>query len=149
GPEDLAVVPHDVSAARRLQQRKHHQVGWPVAGLLILALCGLVMLGVTTSRVGPLPGLVGAAAALLPVGAVFAAIIWIDRWEPEPPKLLRGAFLWGAGGATASALVLNDAVTDLGDMLFAPGDGRFFALVVTAPIVEEAAKALFVVALWF
>lgn len=148
-PGDIGVVQHDVSAARRLQQRKHHQVGWPVAGLLILALCGLAMLGVTTSRVGPLPGLVGAAAALLPVGAVFAAIIWIDRWEPEPPKLLLGAFLWGAGGATASALLLNDAVTDLGDMLFARGDGRFVALVVTAPIVEEAAKALFVVALWF
>ncbi|MHA6802064.1 PrsW family intramembrane metalloprotease [Salinifilum ghardaiensis] len=149
GSGDLGVAQHDVSAARRLQQRKHHQVGWPVAGLLVLSLCGLAMLGVTTSRVGLLPGLVGATAALLPVGAVFAATIWIDRWEPEPPKLLLGAFLWGAGGATASALLLNDAVTDLGDMLFARSDQRFFALVLTAPVVEEGAKALFVVALWF
>lgn len=144
-----AVPRRDLSAARRLQTRKHRLVGWPVAGLIVLAICGLAMLGVTTSRVGVLPGLVGAAASLLPVGLVFAAIVWIDRWEPEPPMLLLGAFLWGAGGATASALLLNDAATGVGDLLFTPGEYQFFGLVVMAPIVEEAAKALFVVALWF
>ncbi|MGI8309610.1 PrsW family intramembrane metalloprotease [Saccharopolyspora hattusasensis] len=145
---DLHRQPADLSGARRLQSRKHHAVGWPVAGLIVLGICGLVMVGVTTSKVGVAPALVGAVAALLPVGVVFAAIIWIDRWEPEPPMLLLGAFLWGAGGATACSLLLNDAITDLGNVLFGP-DNRFFLTAVAGPLVEEAAKALFVVALWF
>ncbi|MBE9374138.1 PrsW family intramembrane metalloprotease [Saccharopolyspora sp. HNM0983] len=147
GP-DLPGPVADLSGARRQQIRKHHAVGWPVAGLIVLGVCGLVMVGVTTSKVGALPAFVGAVAALLPVGVVFGAIIWIDRWEPEPPVLLLGAFLWGAGGATACALLLNDAVTGMGDLL-APDGRRFWEQAVMAPFVEEAAKALFVVALWF
>ncbi|MDR7301687.1 PrsW family intramembrane metalloprotease [Haloactinomyces albus] len=139
----------DLSGARRLQSYKHHAVGWPVAILIVLGICGLSMLGIATARVGYLAVVVGATAALLPVGAVFAAIVWIDRWEPEPPRLLLGAFLWGAGGATACALLLNDAMTGFGRFLFNGDAKTFFALVVTAPLVEEAAKALFVVALWF
>lgn len=134
----------DLSSARRLQSRRHHAVGWPVAVLILFGICGLVMLGVATSRVGVGPAIVGSVAALLPVGVVFAAIVWIDRWEPEPPMLLLGAFLWGAGGATGCSLLLNDAV-----MGIAPGGNMFLERGVLAPIVEEAAKALFVVALWF
>lgn len=146
---DLPGPAADLSGARRLQTRKHHFVGWPVAGLIVLGMCGLVMIGVTTSKVGVVPALVGAAAALLPVGVVFAAIVWMDRWEPEPPMLLLGAFLWGAGGATACALLLNDAVTDISVLLFQPTAQEVVERVVMGPLVEESAKALFVVALWF
>lgn len=124
-------------------------VGWPVAGLIVLGLCGLVMTGLTTSRVGVLPALVGSLAGVLLVGVVFAVIVWIDRWEPEPPWLLLGAFLWGVGGATACSLLVNDAVTGLGGLLLGPSDHLFFERVWMAPWVEEGAKALFVVALWF
>ncbi|WP_029719809.1 PrsW family intramembrane metalloprotease, partial [Saccharopolyspora rectivirgula] len=146
---DLPGAAADLSGARRLQTRKHHAVGWPVAGLIVLGICGLAMVGVTTSKVGALPALVGAAVALLPVGLVFAAIVWLDRWEPEPPLLLLGAFLWGVGGATACALLLNDAVTGISDFLLGGTSQQFFSRAVMAPLVEEAAKALFVVALWF
>ncbi|GAA3363690.1 PrsW family intramembrane metalloprotease [Saccharopolyspora gregorii] len=132
-----------------MQTRKHSAVGWPVAGLLLLGIIGLVMVGVATSRVGVLPALVGALAALIPVGVVFAAIVWIDRWEPEPPMLMLGAFLWGAGGATGCSLLLNDSVIGLGELLFGPSDHVFFERALMAPLVEEGAKALFVVSLWF
>ncbi|WP_243791211.1 PrsW family intramembrane metalloprotease [Saccharopolyspora gloriosae] len=146
---DLSGPVPDISGARRLQTRKHSAVGWPVAGLLLLGVIGLVMVGVATSRVGVLPALVGALAALIPVGVVFAAIVWIDRWEPEPPMLMLGAFLWGAGGATGCSLLLNDSVIGLGELLFGPSDHVFFERALMAPLVEEAAKALFVVSLWF
>src|SRR5690606_20398381 len=146
---DLPGAAADLSGARRLQTRKHHAVGWPVAGLIVLGICGLAMVGVTTSKVGALPALVGAAVALLPVGLVFAAIVWLDRWEPEPPLLLLGALRWGVGGATACALLLNDAVTGISDFLLGGTSQQFFSRAVMAPLVEEAAKALFVVALWF
>lgn len=145
---DLGGGSPDLSGARRLQVRKRHVLGWPIALLIGLGTIGLVMLGVATSRVGVLPALVGALAALLPVGLVFAAIVWIDRWEPEPPILMLGAFLWGAGGATASALLLNDAAIGLRGVLLGPSSHLFFERAVMAPLVEEAAKALFVVALW-
>lgn len=146
---DLPGPAPDLSGARRLQTRKHSAVGWPVAGLLLLGIIGLVMVGVATSRVGVLPALVGALAALIPVGVVFAAIVWIDRWEPEPPMLMLGAFLWGAGGATGCSLLLNDSVIGLGELLFGPSDHVFFERALMAPLVEEGAKALFVVSLWF
>ncbi|GAB3559161.1 RsiW-degrading membrane proteinase PrsW (M82 family) [Actinopolyspora lacussalsi] len=139
----------DLSGARRNQTYKHSVVGWPIAGLILLGMCGLAMLGIATARVGYVAAVVGALVALLPVGVVFAAIVWIDRWEPEPPMLLLGAFLWGAGGATACAFLLNDAMTGFGEILFSGTLQQHFALVVTAPLVEEAAKSLFVVALWF
>ncbi|WP_019855823.1 PrsW family intramembrane metalloprotease [Actinopolyspora mortivallis] len=138
----------DLSHARRAQSHKHQAVGWPVAGLILLGMCGLTMLGIATARVGYVAATVGALAALLPVGVVFGAIVWIDRWEPEPPMMLLGAFLWGAGGATACAFLLNDAMTGFGEVLFGGSFEEHFALVVTAPVVEEAAKALFVIALW-
>ncbi|MCX2732897.1 PrsW family glutamic-type intramembrane protease, partial [Saccharopolyspora sp. NFXS83] len=146
---DLPGSVPDLSGARRLQARKHSAVGWPVAGLLLLGVIGLVMVGVATSRVGVLPALVGALAALIPVGVVFAAIVWIDRWEPEPPMLMLGAFLWGAGGATGCSLLLNGSVIGLGELLFGTSEHVFFERAVMAPLVEEAAKALFVVSLWF
>lgn len=106
------------------------------------------MAGIATARVGILAAAVGALTALLPVGVVVAAIVWIDRWEPEPPLLMLGAFLWGAGGATACALMLNDAVIGIGHQVLGPGAAAVVSAVVMAPLVEEAAKALFVVALW-
>lgn len=139
----------DLSSARKNRSRKHRVVGLPVAGLIVLGICGLVMVGIATSRVGILAVVVGAVAALLPVGLVVATVIWLDQWEPEPPFLLLGAFLWGAGGATASALYLNDTAIGVGHMLLGPDPHTFYSHALAAPLVEESAKALFVVALWF
>jgi RsiW-degrading membrane proteinase PrsW (M82 family) len=146
---DLSGTDPDLSETRRGQRHKHRVVGLPVAGLIVLGMCGLAMAGLATSRVGIVAAVVGALAASLLVGVVVTVIVWIDRWEPEPPLLMLGAFLWGAGGATACALMLNDTVTGLGERMLAPGAEVFVTRVVMAPLVEEAAKALFVVALWF
>ncbi|SFS57132.1 PrsW family intramembrane metalloprotease [Saccharopolyspora flava] len=138
----------DVSRARRLQSRKHHAVGWPIAGLILLGMIGLIMLGITTSRVGAGPAVFGAVAALLPVGVVVAATVWIDRWEPEPPMLMVGAFLWGAGGATACSLLLNNTSQSVANLVMGQTDHRFFLTAVMGPVVEEFAKAVFVAGLW-
>lgn len=117
----------------------------PVIGLVLLAVCALAVLGIVRSSVGTAGVLVGTLCALLPVGPVVATFLWIDRWEPEPPRLLLGAFLWGAGFSALTALIINssaavaiDAVTGAGDVLGA---------VVVAPVVEEAVKGAFLVGL--
>lgn len=123
-------------------------MGWSLAGMLVLGGCGLVMVGVTTSMVGVVPALIGAVVALVPVAIVVSTVTWIDRWEPEPQLLLISAFLWGAGGATACSLMLNHATGDVTDAILGP-DGELVSRVVVGPLIEESAKGLFVVVLWF
>jgi RsiW-degrading membrane proteinase PrsW (M82 family) len=84
---------------------------------------------------------VGLLLAMLPVGPLVACYVWLDRYEPEPVRLLVMAFGWGALVATASALALQ--VVD--DALI--GRGMTWSAVVVAPVTEEAGKGLFVLLL--
>jgi RsiW-degrading membrane proteinase PrsW (M82 family) len=116
----------------------------PVIGLIVLSLCGLGVFAYLTARVGLLAELVGMGGALLPVVPVVAVFLWIDRWEPEPAKLIWLAFAWGACGATLTALLINNTAEVVGDLLLGKGGGDTVAAVVSAPLIEEAAKAAFV-----
>ncbi len=121
----------------------------PVVGLVVVALCGLLLFGLGTVRVGvPAVG-IGVVAATVPVAVVVATFLWIDRWEPEPAKLLLLTFLWGACVATLTALLVNDTAEAVGDLLLGTGNGNKVSAIVSAPVVEEAAKAAPVLAiLW-
>ena len=121
----------------------------PVLGLIVVALCGLFLFGLVTSRVGVLAVAIGVVAALVPVAGVVAGFLWVDRWEPEPAKLLLLAFAWGACIATVTALLINSTAEAVGDELLGSGGGSTLQALVSAPIVEEAAKGLFVLlVLW-
>ena len=117
----------------------------PVLGLIVVALCGLFLFGLATARVGPLAVTIGVLAALVPVAGVVAGFLWVDRWEPEPAKFLLLAFAWGACIATITALLINTTAEAVGDELLGKGSGNTVAALISAPVVEEAAKALFVV----
>jgi len=119
----------------------------PVVGLITLAACGLALLALSTARVGLVAELVGVTAALLPVGPVVAAFLWVDRWEPEPARLLWLAFGWGACVATITALLINNTAEAVGDLLLGKGNGDKISAVVSAPLFEEAAKGAFVLAI--
>jgi protease PrsW len=120
----------------------------PMAGLIVLSLCGIGVFAYLTARVGLMAELVGMGAALLPVGPVVAVFLWIDRWEPEPARLLWLAFAWGACGATLTALLINNTAEVVGDLLLGKGGGDTVSAVVSAPLIEEAAKAAFVVGMY-
>ncbi|MBB5956680.1 RsiW-degrading membrane proteinase PrsW (M82 family) [Saccharothrix tamanrassetensis] len=134
------------SPARKRANQRRWTVLLPVVGLIALGVCGLVLLALGTSKIGAGPILVGAVAALVPVAAVLGAFLWVDRWEPEPAKILLLAFAWGACGATITSLVFNQTAHVLGELI--NGDGSTFAAVIGAPIVEEATKAAFVIVLF-
>jgi RsiW-degrading membrane proteinase PrsW (M82 family) len=120
----------------------------PIAGLVVLAACGLTLLALSTARVGIVAELVGVGAALLPVGPVVAAFLWIDRWEPEPARLLWLAFGWGACVATIAALLINNTAEAVGDLLLGMGNGDKISAVVSAPLFEEALKGAFVLGIF-
>lgn len=98
--------------------------------LLVLALSG-----------APTTALVATALAALPVGPVVAIYLWLDRYEPEPKRLLAAGLAWGAFVATVIAIV----VQGVGGLLV--GFTDTFSLTVLAPVIEEASKGLFLLLL--
>jgi len=101
-------------------------------GFLLLALIGYFgwALGVTAS-------VVGLVLALIPLTIVFLGVRMIDRWEPEPKRLIVFAIAWGAVAAVGLALLVDVGLK----ILIGPTTDAFSA-VVQAPIVEEFWKGL-------
>ncbi|MGH3882284.1 MAG: PrsW family intramembrane metalloprotease [Pseudonocardiaceae bacterium] len=112
-----------------------------------MAIPGLIVLGAISTNIGGGAVLVGAMAAVLPVVAVVAAFLWVDRWEPEPSQLLLAAFLWGAGVSVLGAAIVNDTAAVVGEQVLGKGGGDLVGVVISAPIVEEAFKGAFLVGL--
>src|ERR687894_2596631 len=124
--------------------RQRRGVLAPVLGLVALGFCGLVVLGLVGSSVGGAGVVVGALCALVPVGRVVATFLWIDRWEPEPPRTLLVAFGWGACIAALTALLINTSASMLVDQVLGSDQGSVFGAVAVAPVLEEGGKgALF------
>ncbi|MDQ3886976.1 MAG: PrsW family intramembrane metalloprotease [Actinomycetota bacterium] len=122
----------------------------PVLGLVVMALPGLFVLGIVSTDIGMSAVIMGAFAAVVPVVMVVAAILWVDRWEPEPSPMLLAAFLWGASVAVFAASFVNDSAYVLGELVLGAGGGLLAGPVISAPIAEEAFKGLFLlVLLWF
>ena len=127
--------------------RQRRAVLGTVAGLVVFGVCGLVVLGLVSGSIGVGAVLVGAVCALVPVGPVVWAFLWVDRWEPEPPRTLLFAFLWGACVAALSALIINSSAVLVADAVLGQGSGDVLGASVIAPIVEEGVKGAFVVGL--
>ena len=122
---------------------KHGARGIVFTVLVVVALlAGAVVMGVVLLLSGqPEAIAIGVVLALLPVGPLVACYLWLDRYEPEPVRLLVLSFGWGALVATAVALVLQSVEQFLND------SDIIWSAVVVAPMTEEAGKGLFVVLL--
>ena len=122
-----------------------------VVGIAVLGLVGLAVIAYLFAGLGPTAFAIGGFLALVPLGIVLLGVHWIDRWEPEPRGILVFAFLWGAAASVAVALIVGAQL----DVVLAAisGDSTtrdFLASVVEAPIVEEGAKGLgLLLIFWF
>ncbi|WP_159231452.1 PrsW family intramembrane metalloprotease [Mycolicibacterium vanbaalenii] len=120
-------------------------VGVPLGVLIALGtVAGLIVIALTA--LNPLGTAVGFVLSSIAMTVVVLAYLWLDRWEPEPPRLLVFAFIWGTSAAVVIAAVLQiflDAWLSSGvDSTQAAGVSPV-TLVVGAPLTEEAAKGLF------
>lgn len=113
-----------------------------VAVVIVLALSALVTLFVIGLSTGPVGSIVGLLLAILPVFPVAASLLYLDRFENEPPALLAFAFAWGATAAIVISLIFS-----IGSMIVIAGAGGddLLGAVLVAPVVEESAKALAIV----
>lgn len=91
-----------------------------------------VFFGLAFHITAGLPGILALVLAIIPAIPVALIGLWLDRNEPEPAWLLFRSFIWGAGIATIISGIINGAVTAIA--------GPDATALVSAPIVEEAAK---------
>ena len=121
-----------------------------IAAALAALLLGLLVLVLIGFETGPIALLVGLLSATIPVPLYLLLVLWIDRYESEPLWMLATAFFWGALVAVFFAFLLNTAsgltIAAITDSLKA---AETFAAVISAPIVEESAKALILFIFFF
>lgn len=113
---------------------------------LLLALFLLLMTGLET---GPVPLLIGFVLATLPVPLYVSLALWIDRYESEPVWTLVTAFTWGALVAVFISALVNTIGSLIVASLVNDEAGNLFGAVISAPIVEESAKAAVLFGLYF
>ncbi|HEX3929244.1 MAG TPA: PrsW family intramembrane metalloprotease [Nocardioides sp.] len=104
-------------------------------------LCAVPMTFVVAASNAPSATVLAALLAAVPVGPIIACLLWLDRYEPEPRRLLAGGLLWGVFVATAVALLLEG----VGGFVGGISDNRM--LEIGAPVAEEASKGLFLLLL--
>jgi RsiW-degrading membrane proteinase PrsW (M82 family) len=105
----------------------------PGRWLVGLGLVTAAVLALTAAGTGGRVFAIAATVAMLPLPLYIGAVLWLDRFEPEPRDMLAIAFLWGASVAVVVSGVVN------GVMDAAVGQG--WTSMASAPFVEEALKA--------
>jgi RsiW-degrading membrane proteinase PrsW (M82 family) len=112
-----------------------------VALILTMIATGLVVLAVAGLESGGVAFGLAICLAILPVPFYLALVLWIDRFEPEPLRMILTTFFWGATIACFIAIVLNT----IGQLIVAEQLGTEAAEIyggsISAPVVEETAKA--------
>src|SRR5207237_7260743 len=76
-------------------------------------------------------------------------LLWIDRYESEPLWMLATAFFWGAVVAVFIAFIFNTSISIMAAVATHNQEiGENVGAVISAPIVEESAKALILLILF-
>ncbi|MCT9867879.1 PrsW family intramembrane metalloprotease [Paenarthrobacter aurescens] len=111
-----------------------------IGGVLALASL-LLVVPFLLGNTGVTGFVIGFMASLIPLSVVLLTVRFIDRWEPEPKRLLWFAFTWGAAVSIAGTLLIQPLFA-----LAAPTSSEeaftYFMATVQAPIVEEFTKSL-------
>lgn len=112
-----------------------------IIGLVVSSICALLVLASMLLSNEPSGFGLAALMAVAPLPVLLAAVLALDRLEPEPKLNLAFAFVWGAGVAVLLAVVLSMAGQAL---VLRAGFGQAVAgdigVVVLAPVIEEGLK---------
>lgn len=92
---------------------------------------------IIVGSLGIIPALIAAIIAFVPAAFYVLPLMFLDRYDPEPPWALAMAFAWGALVAVLFSAVVNDIV----GYTF----GQLASGVISAPVFEEGSKGLGVV----
>ncbi len=110
--------------------------------VLLMLVCGFAVLAVAGLETGPAAFVLALLLAVAPVPVYLAVVLFIDRYEPEPLRMIALTFLYGATIAAFAAVILNT----LGQVVVADQLGtdvaEIYGYSISAPVVEEGAKGI-------
>src|SRR5438270_7515567 len=121
-------------------------IKWLVAiiGIFFALLAGFTTLNTIGDETGTAALMTGILTAMLPIPIYILLILWIDRYESEPLWMLATAFFWGATVAAFIAIEINTYIFFALAQAYDRFTGMYYALVYSAPIVEESSKAIII-----
>src|SRR6266849_5568958 len=120
-----------------------------VFAIMVAALLGLIVLLLIGAETGPVELIIGLICATLPVPIYVMLLLWIDRYEAEPLWMLATAFFWGALVSVFVAFIFNTSISIMAAVATQNQQiGENVGAVISAPIVEESAKALILLILF-
>lgn len=124
---------------------------WVLGGVAVLGLllAALVMTAYFRAAFGVQAALLALLVALIPLTIVIPTFLWLDRFESEPVRYLITAFLWGAVVAAIVAATVNTSAVAVLQASLSRNDATLLTAVLVAPVVEEAAKGVFVLLIWW
>ncbi|MEU8325653.1 PrsW family intramembrane metalloprotease [Nonomuraea sp. NPDC048881] len=115
-----------------------------ITGLVLTGICALVSFSFDVINGEPVQFFIALGLALAPVPLLLAAVLALDRMEPEPRSNLIFAFAWGAGIAVLVAGAINSLNLHyfIDTAKLSPTSARNLAATFGAPVVEETMKGL-------
>ncbi len=119
-----------------------------VIAVAIYAVLGLLSMLIIASEVGFVTAAMATVIAFIPPLIYILPLIFLDRYDPEPPWLIAAAFAWGGIVAVFFSIIVNTTVGLIAGGV--SGSGLIQMLVgtvISAPIFEEFSKGLGVVIL--
>ena len=128
----VATVPRELLRRRSSVLTRVTMAVLGVGALLIAVL--VVVFG------GPVAAVVTTLLAAVSFPLLIWVCFWLDRYEPEPGRYRLAALGWGAVVAVVISFVGEQLLFQL------PGTDSFVDTAVIAPVVEEAGKGLFLLA---
>jgi protease PrsW len=142
--------PAPVILARPTPRYSAFKIIFAVIAAMFALLLGLIVLLLIGAETGLVELMIGMVCATLPVPIYVMLLLWIDRYESEPLWMLATVFCWGALVAVFIALIFNTGIELIAAVATQSSDvGDVVGAVVSAPIVEESAKALILLILFF
>jgi RsiW-degrading membrane proteinase PrsW (M82 family) len=109
--------------------------------MIVLGVGGLAIAILIFLLGGPAGALIATLLAALSFPLMILICFWLDRYEPEPARYRLTALGWGAVAAVALSFVGEQLLFGL------PGANQFVKTAIAAPLIEESAKGLFLVAI--
>lgn len=140
-PVDTVVPPQVQGAMIKAGRSRSGLLGLTLGGSALAFLSLFLVVPFLLSNTGAAGFLVGFVASLIPLSVVLLAVHIIDKWEPEPKRLLYFAFTWGAAVSIAVTLLIQPFFV-LTFQFSDEADLQTYMATVQAPIVEEFAKSL-------
>lgn len=122
--------------------RRIRKVGAPIGVLILLGTIAGLIVALFTA-INPVGTVIGIVLATMALFVVVATFMWLDRWEPEPPRLLVLAFVWGASVAVIFSVGLEILFESLVVPLVGEESASVVSIALGAPLVEEALKGAF------